>query len=287
MQKFLFQIGILSLIIAGCKSNPETQHQSNTAKIDEPVNNNSKTTDFFTIKAQPDSITFDAAHTAIIVVDMENDFCAKGGTMDRVGNSIAAMMRKTIKPIANVLATARKATIPVIYLKMGWKQNLSDFGDKGSVNYVRGLLFAPIGSAYKAPDGSVSHILIRDNWGTQVVSELKPQAGDIEIYKTRFSGFYNTNLDSILKQLNKKYLIVVGSTTSVCVESTVRDAMFRDYSAVVLKDCTTEPDGASFSRSNYEASLFMIQAEFGWVSASNDFINAFKTQTGLTNKRMQ
>lgn len=94
---------------------------------------------------------------------MENDFCSKGGTMDRVGNNIAAMMRRTIDPIANVLATARKAGMPIVYLKMAWKQDLSDFGDTGSVNRVRGFLFAPTSSAYNAPDGSISHILIRDN----------------------------------------------------------------------------------------------------------------------------
>ena len=272
MKKLFLQVAIFIMLISGCQTSPNAKDQSITTKLAKPVTSNETKGRVIQIAAEPDSVVFDVARTAIIVVDMENDFCSKGGAMDRSGNNISALMRKTINPIADVLAAARKAGIQIIYLKMAWNQDLSDFGDEGSPNRVRGLHFAPIGDPYKAPDGSVSHILIRDNWGTQVIPELKPRAGDIEIYKSRFSGFYNTNLDSTLKLLNKKYLIVVGSTTSVCVESTVRDAMFRDYSAIVLKDCTTEPNGSDFSRSNHDASLFIIQAEFGWVSTSQEFI---------------
>ena len=93
-----------------------------------------------------------------------------------------------------------------------------------------------VGDTMIAPDGSRSRILIWDGWGTDIVSELKPNNNDILIYKTRFSGFYQTDLDSTLKALGKKYLIFVGCTTSVCVESTVRDAGFRDYFPVVLED---------------------------------------------------
>jgi ureidoacrylate peracid hydrolase len=106
------------------------------------------------------------------------------------------------------------------------------------------------------------------------VDALKPQAGDIVIYKHRFSGFYETDLDATLKQLGAKYLIVTGCTTSVCVESTIRDAMFRDYSCVLLADCTAEPIGCDFPRSNHEASLLVIQTLFGWVSESTAFVRA-------------
>ena len=112
---------------------------------------------------------------------------------------------------------------------------------------------------------------------------LKPQIGDIEIYKTRFSGFFQTDLDATLKKLGKKYLIFTGCTTSVCVESTVRDAMFRDYSSIVLEDCTAEPIGYKLPRSNHEASLFVIQRVLGWVSNSDEFIKALNIEE-LNNK---
>ncbi|MER8886003.1 isochorismatase family cysteine hydrolase [Mesorhizobium sp. M0408] len=92
-----------------------------------------------------------------------------------------------------------------------------------------------------APDGSEGRILIRDTWGTDIVNDLKPEAGDVVLYKTRFSGFYETELDSVLKTAGIKHLIMTGCTTSVCVESTIRDAFFRDYHCILLTDCTSEP----------------------------------------------
>ena len=130
-----------------------------------------------------------------------------------------------------------------------------------------------------APDGTEGRILIRDTWNTEIVDGLKPQPGDIILYKTRFSGFYQTGLDNILRTLNARHLVVTGCTTSVCVESTVRDAMFRDYSCLLLEDCMAEPIGNvgnNSTRSNHEASLLVIQALFGWVSRSDEFIGALE-----------
>jgi ureidoacrylate peracid hydrolase len=97
---------------------------------------------------------------------------------------------------------------------------------------------------------------------------------DVVIYKHRFSSFYQTDSDRIPKELGVTYLIVTGCTTSVRVESTVRDAMFRDYTCVVLADCMGEPIGHGLPRSNHEGSLLMIQTLFGWVSGSDEFIKA-------------
>jgi ureidoacrylate peracid hydrolase len=102
---------------------------------------------------------------------------------------------------------------------------------------------------------------------------LKPEESDIQIYKSRYSGFYKTELDSILKSLDIKYLIFTGSTTSICVESTFRDATFRDYASLVLEDCTAEPLGQNFPRSNKEASLLNMTV-LGWVSHSEKLLEA-------------
>jgi ureidoacrylate peracid hydrolase len=227
------------------------------------------------IDAKPVPITVDVANTAVIVVDMENDFGAKGGMFDRAGINIS-MIQKAVGPTAKVLVAARKAGIKIIYLKMGYHEDLSDLGSEGSPNRVRHLHFLHVGDTITAPDGRKSRIMIRDNWGTDIVPELKPQDGDVVIYKTRFSGFYNTDLDDTLKKLGAKNLIVTGCTTTICVESTVRDAMFRDYSSIVLEDCTAEPIGYDLPRSNHEASLLAIQSLFGWVSNSDAFIKGLK-----------
>ena len=220
-------------------------------------------------------ISIDAAKTVIIVCDMQNDFGAKGGMFDRAGNDIT-MIQRAVGPTAKVLASARRAGVKIVYLKMGFRPDLSDLGASDSVNRVRHLEGFKVGQTIRAPDGRESRILIRDNWGTDIVPELKPQADDVVVYKHRFSGFYETELDATLKRLEVKHLIFTGCTTSVCVESTIRDAMFRDYLPVLLADCTGEPIGYHFPRSNHDASLLAIETLLGWVSGSEEFVKALE-----------
>lgn len=225
-----------------------------------------------TIEARPHAVTFNVERTAVIVVDMQNDFGAEGGMFSRAGIDIS-MIQQAVKPTANVLAAARRIGMPIIYLKMAFKADLSDAGPTDSPNYVRHLLLG-VGSAVQAPDGSESRVLIRDTWNTEILAALAPEAEDVLLYKHRFSGFYETELDTLLKQRGIKHLIVTGCTTSVCVESTIRDAMFRDYCCVLLADCTGEPIGNDLARSNHDASLLTIQVLLGWVASSADFIES-------------
>src|SRR6266550_594665 len=230
-----------------------------------------------TVDAKPEPIAINPKNTAVIVVDMENDFVSKGGMFDRAGVDISGA-QKVIAPTAKVLEAARQAGLKIIYLKIGYRPDLSDLGATDSVNRTRHLKFG-VGQKIQAPDGRESRLLIRDTWDTDIVPELKPQGNDIVLYKTRFSGFYQTDLDAILKKFGIKYLIVTGVTTSICVESTVRDAMFRDYLCVLLKDCMSEPIGQNLPRSNHEASLLSAEVLLGWVSDSEHFIKAFPVKT--------
>jgi len=232
--------------------------------------------DVMTIEAQPGPITIDPARTAVIVVDMQNDFGSDGGLFHRAGIDIS-MIRDAVAPTSRVLALAREVGMKVIYLKMGFQPDLSDAGPPDSPNYSRHLLLG-VGKAVHAPNGAESRILIRDTWNTDILSELAPEAGDFVLYKHRFSGFYQTELDATLKRSGIKYLLITGCTTSICVESTIRDAMFRDYSCVLLADCSGEPIGHDFQRSNHEASLLTVQTLFGWVSDSRKFEKAVEAQ---------
>lgn len=229
----------------------------------------------FLISARPQPITVNVGNTAVIVVDMQNDFGSDGGMFDRAGVNIK-MIQRAVDPTAKVIEAARKAGIKIIYLKMGYKEDLSDLGVEGSPNRVRHLQFMHVGDTVNTPDGKKGRILVRDHWGTEILEKLKPRDGDIIIYKTRFSGFYKTELDILLKQNGIRNLIVTGCTTSICVESTVRDAMFRDYSSIVLEDCTAEPIGYGLPRSNHDASILSIQTLLGWVSSSAEFMKALK-----------
>jgi ureidoacrylate peracid hydrolase len=163
----------------------------------------------------------------------------------------------------------------IVYLKMGFRPDLSDAGAPEGPNWLKHRRLR-VGETVTAPDGTKSRILIRDTWNTDILPELAPNPDDIVLYKHRYSGFYETDLDALLKSFGITHLIFTGCTTSICVESTIRDAMFRDYSCVLLADCTAEPIGQGLSRSNHDASLFVLQVQFGWVSRSSDFLNALE-----------
>ena len=227
------------------------------------------------LDAEPDRIALDLARSAVIVVDMQNDFGSQGGIFDHAGIDIS-IIRRAIEPTRKVLAAARNAGIKLIYLKMGFRPDLSDLGAEDSPNRLRHLRFG-VGQASIAPDGRQGRFLVRDTWNTDIVAELTPMPGDTVLYKHRFSGFYETELDNVLRKLRIRNLIFTGCTTSICVDSTIRDAMFRDYRCVLLADCTGEPIGGDLARSNHEASLLTVQTLLGWVSSSERFVLAVKT----------
>ena len=120
-----------------------------------------------TVDAQPGPHTLHTAQTAVLVVDMQNDFGAPGGMLDRAGIDISGI-RKAIAPTAEVISAGRQAGIPIVYLKMGFYPDLSDLGAADSVNRVRHLQFMRVGKEVRAPDGRESRILIRDTWNSEI-----------------------------------------------------------------------------------------------------------------------
>lgn len=219
------------------------------------------------VDARPEPLAIDLRRTALIVVDMQNDFGAPGGMLDLAGIDIAPI-RAIVPRIVEVVAAARAAGLPIVFLRQQHDPELADAGGPDAPHFIRHSQ-KRLGMEMRAPDGSTGRVLVRDTWNTDNVPELTPQAGDIVVGKHRYSGFFETSLDTKLRKLGAKYLIVTGATTSICVESTVRDAMFRDYCCLVLEDCTAEPIAHDTARSNQEASLLTIETLFGWVGSSS------------------
>jgi ureidoacrylate peracid hydrolase len=158
--------------------------------------------------------------------------------------------------------------------------DLSDVGPEDGPHWIKHSRLR-VGDEIVAPDGSMGRILVRDTWNTQILDSLAPEPGDTVVSKRRFSGFFETELDEVLRGLGVTHLLVTGCTTSVCVESTVRDAMFRDYTCIVLEDCIAEPIGADLPGTNHEASLRVIETLFGWISSSGAVRAALATQAEL------
>ncbi len=229
------------------------------------------------VPATPVPFRFDPAATAVVVVDMQNDFASPGGMFDRAGIDVSGI-RAIVPKVREVLDAARRAGLPVVYLKMGFDPDLVDAGHPTAPTWLKHEPLH-VGEPVTAPNGEPSRILVRDCWNTDVIDELLPEHGDVVLYKTRYSGFFETGLDDVLRGRNVERLIVVGATTSVCVDSTVRDAMFRDYHCLVLRDATAEPIAAEASRSNHEASLLTLELLFAQIGTTPDLVAALSAAT--------
>ncbi len=168
-----------------------------------------------------------------------------------------------------------RAGLAIVYLKMAFRPDLSDAGPPDSASWLRHRRMR-VGEPAAAPDGSPSRILIRDTWSSEILPALAPEPGDIVLYKHRFSGFHETGLDGLLRSRGIRTLVFTGCTTSICVESTLRDAMFRDYRCLLLEDCAAEPIGDGLPRSNHEASVLTVEVLLGWVSRSDVLIAALQ-----------
>ncbi len=139
-----------------------------------------------TVVARPEAITIDTAQTAVIVVDMQNDFGVEGGMFHRSGIDISGI-QKAVAPTAHALDVARRAGITIVYLKMAYRPDLADLGAPDSVNRVRHLQLG-VGQAVTAPDGTESRVLIRDTWNSAILDELKPHPEDLDsaLFSRRF-----------------------------------------------------------------------------------------------------
>jgi ureidoacrylate peracid hydrolase len=224
------------------------------------------------VEARPAPQPLDTSAAAVIVVDMQNDFGTPGGMFDRAGIDIKPI-QAIVEPIRHVLRAARANGIPVIFLKMAFQPDLSDSGHPDGPTWRKHLPL-DAGVVTTAPDGTPSRILIRDTWNTEIIDELQPQPDDIVMYKNRYSGFFNTTLEETLRERGVDTVVVVGATTSVCVDSTVRDAVFRDLHCIVLEDCTAEPIAHNAPRSNHEATLVTLELLFAAIATSDALITA-------------
>lgn len=225
------------------------------------------------VAARPGPFDLDLASAAVIVVDMQNEFAAEQGVFGLAGIDLAGI-QAAVAPTARVLDAARRAGVPIVYIKQGFKPDGSDRPLALRSHPLQSQTFAAIGQEVEAPDGSMSRVMIEDTWNTDIIDELAPKEGDHVVWKRRFSAFYRTELEQLLSDLGVDQLIVTGCTTSVCVDSTIRDAMFRDLCCLLLEDCTAEPIGAEADRTNHEASLLVVEMLLGWVGTSTALLDA-------------
>ncbi|CAI2516522.1 Peroxyureidoacrylate/ureidoacrylate amidohydrolase RutB [Serratia ficaria] len=218
-----------------------------------------------TLPARPEAIAFSPQETALIVVDMQNAYASQGGYLDLAGFDVSA----TAPVIANIkraIAAARAAGIRVIFFQNGWDNRYLEAGGPGSPNWHKSNALKTM---RRRPE-LLGKLLAKGEWDYALVDELQPQPGDIVLPKPRYSGFFNTQLDSLLRSYGIHHLVFTGIATNVCVESTLRDGFFLEYFGVVLADATHQA-GPAFAQ---QAALYNIETFFGWVSDVDSFCEA-------------
>jgi ureidoacrylate peracid hydrolase len=220
------------------------------------------------IQAEPKPIEIDSRRTAVLVVDMQNSFCSKGGMFDILGMLDSTKIARVIEADKKVIEVARKAGMKIVYIRMAYRADLANAGGPESPNYWKELGLVAM---REHPEWSGKFITI-GSWDWEIVDQLKPQPGDIVVDKNRYSAFQHTELDAILHTLDIKYLIFLGVATNVCVESTLREAYFKEYLPVLVADACGNA-GPDYTQ---EATIWNVSRLFGWVTTSAKLLDALE-----------
>ena len=206
--------------------------------------------DPFSAHQSESTIVLDPARTAVLVVDMLNDFCKPGGAMVLPG------YERLVEPQRRLIAAARDAGVPVLWIIDSHRTGL-----RRDREFLKRTPHCAEGS-----------------WGAQVIDDLGPRDDELRIPKRRYSAFFQTDLDLTLKDMEITQIVIFGVVTNICVRSTVHDAFFNGYQVVVPHDCC-----AATGAREQASSLYDIATHFGLVADSSDVGLALAERRPLTN----
>ena len=218
------------------------------------------------LQAEPDAIEIEWQKTGILIVDVQNAFMSKNAYFDLMGYDVNAG-RIIIEPIRKISNAARRKGIKIIYAyTVHYPGDAGTGPDSVFWHKEASLVY------YRDHPEQADNLLLPGTWGAEIIEELRPREGDVLLEKSRYSAFYDTNLDTVLKRFDIKYIITVGLCSNCCVEALLRDAYYRGYFGIMVSDATAAC-GPEFMQ---EASLFNIKTFYGWTVSAEDFFRALK-----------
>jgi len=217
-----------------------------------------------TLATTPQQVTLDLGRTVLMIIDMQNDFCTGGGWVDHLGLDYAPD-RAPIAPLQRLLPDWRAAGGTVVWVNWGNRPDLANMPPN------QHHLYKPAGQGIglgEALPGHGARVLEKDSWAAAVVDELEIAPADLRVDKYRISGFWDTPLDSILRNLGTRTILFAGVNTDQCVLCTLTDANFLGYGCVLLEDCcaTTSPAFCT------EATVWNVRKCFGFVTDSQEVL---------------
>lgn len=218
------------------------------------------------LEATPNPLEIDPGLVMLMIIDMHNSTVSQGGLSDLLGGDISGA-QAIIPRIRQLAAASRAGGRPVLYVSHQYSPDFRELGEPQSVLWTRIRSLR----AYREHPEWREKCLIRGTWGAEIITELAPSPGDIVLEKARYSAFWGTNLDIILRAYGTRYLAITGVWANICVESTLRDAFHYGYFPVLVRDAV-----AALTPQAFEATVANVNAAYGWVTTSQNLIDALK-----------
>lgn len=218
-----------------------------------------------TFEAMPQSLTINLNRTALIVVDMQNDFCSEGGWLDSIGVDVSPAVA-AIEPINAITSALREHGVPILWLNWGNRPDRSNLPPNVLHVYDRDGTGGGIGDRVLRSDA----VLTKDSWGAQLVAGLDVAPGDLHVDKYRMSGFFDTPLDSVLRTRDITTVLFAGVNADQCVFATLIDAACLGFDVVMIEQAsaTTSP---AFC---LDATIYNVRQCFGFTATAHDIVSA-------------